>query len=72
MRNSIELPNLSDARPPTEFASLAEQSGRDGIFLEDYIIHHSASRSNDVEQDRAYIRSAAEVGDQMDGMGRAC
>ncbi|MHB8629745.1 MAG: LLM class flavin-dependent oxidoreductase [Aggregatilineales bacterium] len=42
MQYGIELPNVYDARTLAEFASLAEQSGWDGIFLEDYVIHHSA------------------------------
>lgn len=38
----LELPNIGDAKTLAEFACLAEEAGWDGIFLEDYIVHHSA------------------------------
>lgn len=45
MRYGLELSNTSiggDARAFAELAYLAEEAGWDGIFLEDYIVHHSA------------------------------
>lgn len=45
MRYSLVLPNAGicgDARTAAEIAHLAEEAGWDGIFLEDYIVHHSA------------------------------
>lgn len=46
MKYGLALPNAGvagDARTLAEFASVAEQAGWDGVFLEDYITHHSAS-----------------------------
>ncbi len=45
MRYGLELSNTgmgSDARTLADLAWLAEEAGWDGIFLEDYIVHHSA------------------------------
>jgi hypothetical protein len=42
MRYGIELANVHDARTLAEFAYHAEHTGWDGIFLEDYVVHHSA------------------------------
>jgi alkanesulfonate monooxygenase SsuD/methylene tetrahydromethanopterin reductase-like flavin-dependent oxidoreductase (luciferase family) len=44
MRYGLNLPNggaCSDARTLAEFAALAECSGWDGVFLEDYIVYQS-------------------------------
>jgi len=46
MQYGLELPNTDmggDAQTLAELAVLAEEAGWDGIFLEDYIVHHSAS-----------------------------
>lgn len=45
MRYGLEIPNAGvcgDARVLADLAYLAEEAGWDGIFLEDYIVHHSA------------------------------
>jgi alkanesulfonate monooxygenase SsuD/methylene tetrahydromethanopterin reductase-like flavin-dependent oxidoreductase (luciferase family) len=44
MKYGLELPNAGccDARTLAELALLAEQAGWDGIFLEDYLVHHHA------------------------------
>ncbi|MEO7003245.1 MAG: LLM class flavin-dependent oxidoreductase [Ktedonobacterales bacterium] len=46
MRYGLALPNgggpFGDARTLVELTQLAEAAGWDGVFLEDYIIHHSA------------------------------
>ncbi len=44
MRYGLEFPNAGvcgDARVFAELAQLAEASGWDGVFLEDYITHWS-------------------------------
>ena len=44
MQYGLELPNggaCGDPRVLTEFAQLAEETGWDGIFVEDYITHHA-------------------------------
>ena len=44
MRYGLNLPNggaCSDARTLAEFAALAECSGWDGVFLEDYTVYPS-------------------------------
>src|SRR5215469_15046923 len=46
MRYGLELPNTSigaDARLFADLALLAEEAGWDGVFLEDYLVHHNAS-----------------------------
>jgi alkanesulfonate monooxygenase SsuD/methylene tetrahydromethanopterin reductase-like flavin-dependent oxidoreductase (luciferase family) len=46
MKYGLTLANAGvggDARTLAEFAALAEASGWDGVFLEDYIVHHSAA-----------------------------
>ncbi|MGH2516609.1 MAG: LLM class flavin-dependent oxidoreductase, partial [Ktedonobacterales bacterium] len=45
MQYGLELPNggaWGDARVLGELARLAEEAGWDGVFLEDYIVHHTA------------------------------
>ncbi len=44
MRYGLVLPNAGpcDARKLSQLASIAEEAGWDGIFLEDYIVHHHA------------------------------
>ncbi|WIG61653.1 MAG: luciferase [Ktedonobacterales bacterium] len=45
MRYGLTLPNAGsngDAHTLAELATLAEDAGWDGVFLEDYIVHHSA------------------------------
>src|SRR5438067_2363908 len=45
MRYGLELPNAGlggDALTLAGLAALAEEVGWDGVFLEDYIVHHSA------------------------------
>lgn len=45
MRYGLTLPNggeWGDARVLGDLAHLAEEAGWDGVFLEDYIVHHSA------------------------------
>src|SRR5207244_11231465 len=44
MRYGLVLPNAGpcDARTLSELATIAEEAGWDGIFLEDYIVHHHA------------------------------
>ena len=47
MRYGLEFPNAGvcgDARVLAELAQLAEASGWDGVFLEDYITHWSNGR----------------------------
>ena len=43
MRNGLTLPNAGPAADPgflAELAAIAEAAGWDGVFLEDYIVHH--------------------------------
>lgn len=50
MRYGLELPNAGvsgDARTLAELAPLAEESGWDGLFLEDYITHWSGAPTCD-------------------------
>lgn len=45
MRYAVEFPNAgpcADPRVAAELAVLAEESGWDGVFLEDYVTHHYA------------------------------
>jgi alkanesulfonate monooxygenase SsuD/methylene tetrahydromethanopterin reductase-like flavin-dependent oxidoreductase (luciferase family) len=42
MRYGLELENTHDPRTLAELAARAEAAGWDGVFLEDYIVHHSA------------------------------
>jgi hypothetical protein len=44
VRYCLNLPNAGacgDARTLTELAALAEESGWDGVFLEDYIVYQN-------------------------------
>ena len=50
MRYGLELPNAGicgDARILAELARLAEESGWDGVFLEDYLVHWQAAPTCD-------------------------
>src|SRR5215213_1509431 len=48
MKYGLELPNAGacgDARMLADLAALAEESGWDGVFLEDYIVHWSGQHA---------------------------